>query len=97
MADNNDNLPPFLPTPDPFAIINVLTTLVRFGVAMAVGGIMRALVNMGIDIDSKQVEGAVWWGLAMAYLFVARWLEEKGYLTRLLGIKAKPKYTKPPS
>lgn len=91
MPDDND-----IPNPGLGPAISVLITVVRFGVAMAASWLISQLARLGIEIDSARMQLALWGVLALAYVAVARWLEEHGILTRMLGIKKPPTYTPPP-
>lgn len=91
MPDDNN-----IPNPGLGPTISVLITVVRFGVAMVAGWLIEQLTRLGIEIDSTQMQMAVWGVLILVYVAVARWLEEHGILTRMLGVKKPPTYTPPP-
>jgi hypothetical protein len=91
MADNN------IPNPGTAPLVAVGITILRVAVTQVASWLGLQLLRLGITIDSTQMQMAVWGALSLGYLAVARWREERGKATRMLGIKRPPTYTKPPS
>ena len=81
-----------IPNPGLGPLVSVLITVVRFGVAMVAGWLITQLARVGIEIDSTKMQMAVWGLLALGWVTVARWREERGSKTRMLGLRQPPKY-----
>ena len=72
---------------------DIIPGVIRFLVAMVVGGVGTWATSLGIDIDETALASALTVIFGVVFYFAGRLVELKWPNSRILGTKSTPKYS----